>query len=106
MLRDETETETGWQKRLGLPSSPLLLLLLLHIMAISFSRVTPPLLKKTLPPSLSPRRPRHVIYWARENISVMEWLDAMGRGGSAGRRQVHYFDLIPFFENSDSIFHL
>ena len=86
MLRDETETETGWQKRLVLPSSPLLLLLLLlHIMAISFSRVTPPLLKKTLPPSLSPRRPRHVIYWARENISVMEWLDAMGRRGGGGR---------------------
>ena len=57
MLRDETETENGWQKRLVLPSSPLLLLLLLlllHIMAISFSRVTPPLLKKTLPPSLPP----------------------------------------------------
>ena len=48
--------------------------LLLHIMAISFSRVTPPLLKKTLPPCAT-----DVIYWARENISVMEWVDAMGR---------------------------
>ena len=59
----------------GLMSS-LLYLVGCRLLWLSRSRVTPPLLRKTL--SLPPRL-RDVIYWARENISVMEWLDATGR---------------------------
>ena len=48
------------------------------IMAISFSCNPTTTQEDALSLALPPRL-RDVIYWARENISVMEWLDATGR---------------------------